>query len=126
MRELGYSKGKLRELAGAGRGSCADEVFDRARVGFEVVYAERKRHAFARSEGVDEEGKWRATRVLEKKRRPICLRRPVGDGGDLEHRVDATPDAHQLAALLERTNERAHSVPRHGVSALRAIFDDAF
>jgi hypothetical protein len=126
MRELRDSKSKLGELARTGGCASPDEIVNCSRVVLEVVDSERERHSLARTEGVDEEWKGRTTRVLEKERRTACFRCPVGDGSDLEQRVGSTPDTHKLATLFERTNERAHSVPRHGKSALRAIFDDAF
>jgi hypothetical protein len=90
-----------------------NELRDGRRVLFEVLDAERERHPSPGPVGVDEERKGRAGHVLEQERGTSGLHHPVSDGRDLEARVDAASDAHQLRALFERTNERAQAVPRH-------------
>ncbi len=107
---LSASSASARALDGALR---VHELGDGARVLFEVLDAQSQGHPLPRAERVDEERERRAGDVLEEKRRPARLHDAVGDGGDLEAWVDAAPDAHELRALLERTNERAHAVPRH-------------
>ncbi len=111
--ELGEAQGKLRQLARAGRGACVDELFDAACVLLEIAHAKRQRHAGARAEGVDEERERSPGGALEEQRWAGRLDDAIGERRDLEARIHPAADPHELTALFQSANERAHAVPRH-------------
>ena len=113
MRVLGHVERHLRELAGARRSLRLDEVGDGLRVLRQIVHPQRERHPRLGAERVDEQWKGRPRDALEQQGRTARLHDPIRDGGHFEAGVDGAADAHELSALFERANERAHALVRH-------------
>ncbi len=105
VRELGDLRSQREEVTRVRRGAGADQLAERLRVNLEVVDSQRQRHPLARAVPVDEEGKARATHVLEEERRASGLHRPIGDGSDLEVRIDLTRNSREPPPLFERARE---------------------